>query len=385
MRIGFLFNHDQVHQVAHALPIAAAFRLSHPSVEVVVAVSNARLQAEVARLSALLGVSLPVLRLERGGRARRLIDLLDAVLPAKRLSLYGDNLDFFRSLDALVVPEKTSLVLKRRHGLSLPIIHSRHGAGDRAIGFNAESAEFDHILVSGRKIAERLIGQAGVAPERISVVGYAKFDLAVPRAALPFADPTRPVVLYNPHNSPHLSSWFRDGRAVLDYFRRSDRYNLIFAPHVMLFERRFAASLDRLRLARVGRVPRSVLRAPNIHVDLGSPASTDMRYTDAADLYLGDVSSQLYEYLRRPRPCLFLDSHHVRPEGDPSYAGWAAGPVINGPAELDAGLRRALEMHPAYLKAQRALFTESFDLTDEPSSERAARAILRALGSSAGV
>jgi len=36
--------------------------------------------------------------------------LLNRFLPYEKLAIYGDNLDFFRSLDALVVTESTSSV-----------------------------------------------------------------------------------------------------------------------------------------------------------------------------------------------------------------------------------------------------------------------------------
>jgi hypothetical protein len=380
MRIGFLLNHDQVHQVAHSVPIAAAIRQMAPAVELVVAVTNDRLAAEATRLAAKLGTTLPLLRLHhRGAMTRMAVRLLDGIAPVGRATIYRDNLDFFRSLDGLVVAEKTSLILKQHYGLKLPMIHTRHGAGDRAIGFDRASAGFDHVLVSGAKIRERLIADAGVAPERISVVGYPKFDLPSDRAALPFADPNRPIVLYSPHVSPHFSSWFRHGQAVLAFFAASDRYNLVFAPHVMLFQRPVAMALKPFRMARVGRVPAVIRAAPNIHVDLGSPACTDMSYTDAADLYLGDVSSQIYEYLHRPRPCLFLDSHHVRPADDPNYAAWAAGEVIEEPAGLGRALDRAFRDPARYRPVQERLLASTFDLTAEPSSKRAARAILAAL------
>ena len=32
-----------------------------------------------------------------------------------------------------------------------------------------------------------------------------------------------------------------------------------------------------------------------------------MAYTQRADIYLGDVSSQVYEFLLNPRPCVFLN------------------------------------------------------------------------------
>jgi hypothetical protein len=382
MKIGFLFNHDQIHQVAHSLPIAMELVRQAPSQQIVVVTTNRRLTDEVRRHATSAGVDLQIVQLGlRTAFTRFATRHLESVLPIAKLGIYRDNLDFFGSLDALVVAEKTSLLLKTRYGLDqLRLIHTRHGAGDRAIGFNKASAGFDHVLVSGPKIRDRLIREAGIEPDRLSTVGYPKFDLMraePPR--LPFQANGKPTVLYNPHVSPHLSSWYRHGRAVLEHFLRDDRTNLIFAPHVMLFHRRFVLTIDKLRIDRPGLIDQRVLDAPNIHVDLGSRACTDMTYTAAADIYLGDVSSQVYEFLHQPRPCLFLNSHGVDWQGDANYAHWQAGPVIEGPQDLGDALDRAVAEHSRYLPVQRELFRRSFDLTDEPSASRAARAVLAAL------
>lgn len=380
MRIGFLFNHDQVHQVAHSLPIAIALARGETGAEIVVATTNGRLSAEVIRLAGgLIGAGIELVELGlRSSGSRLLAATLDSLLPAAKLFIYGENLDFFRSLDVLVVTEKTSLILKTRHGLTdLKIIHTRHGAGDRAIGFDKASALFDHVLVSGHKIRDRLIDEAKVDPCKISVVGYPKFDLPPAGAAVhPLLDDTRPVVLYNPHVSPHLSSWYNAGRQVLDWFVKHDEYQLIFAPHVMLFERAFVLTIDQLRIDRPGRIDEKYLRAPNIHIDLGSRASTTMVYTDRADIYLGDVSSQVYEFLRKPRPCAFVNSHWLWWEGDPNFAHWQSGPVIETAEGLDWAIAAAQDEHVSdYRQVQEELFEYSFDLTDEPSSLRAARAL----------
>ena len=380
MRIGFLFNHDQVHQVAHSLPIALAMARNGVDAEIVVATTSPRLTAEVIRLGGgLIGAGIQLVELKlTSRRSRMLAGALETVLPATKLLVYSDNLDFFRSLDVLVVAEKTSLILKTRYGLDkLAIVHTRHGAGDRAIGFDKASAGFDHVLVSGPKIRDRLVLEAKVDPAKISVVGYPKFDLAPARPGVrPLLDDGRPVVLYNPHVSPHLSSWYGAGRRVLDWFVEHDEYQLIFAPHVMLFERPFVLSIDRLRLDRAGRIDERYLRAPNIQIDLGSRASTTMAYTDRADIYLGDASSQVYEFLRRPRPCVFLNTHHLAWQNDPNFAHWRAGPVIDDPADLGAALAQARQNHESvYRPIQQAMFDYSFELTEEPSSARAARAL----------
>ncbi|BBC72986.1 conserved hypothetical protein [Altererythrobacter sp. B11] len=376
-RVCFLFNHDQSHQIAHSLPIALelAARGTH---EVVLAAGSAPLAERLRQMAGAAGGRARIVEL---GLTRPLSRFaaasLQGLIPARKILLYRDNLDFFRGFQALVVTEKTSLLLKTRYGLDSPrIIHTRHGAGDRAIGFGPESARFDLVLVSGPKIARRLTAEAGVDPARIRVTGYPKFDLyGEHRIASPFPDPTRPTVLYAPHPSPRLSSYYRMGPALLRAFAQSDRYNLIFAPHVMLFQRRYTVTISPPALSRVAPVDPWVAQCPHILVDRGSPAATDMSYTNLADVYCGDVSSQVYEFLLHPRPVLHLDAHGFDWRDDPSFAHWHAGPVAGPEADILAEVDRAIATHGDYLPTQRALFADSFSVTDQPASRRAAQAI----------
>lgn len=387
MRIGFLFNHDQTHQVAHSLPIALALADSDFKGEIIVATTNERMKREVLHMAgAEIGRRIQHVDLDLKGRSRFLSRLLESIIPSRKLLVYGDNLDFFRSLDFLVVAEKTSLVLKNIYGLKhLKIVHTRHGAGDRAIGFDKASAGFDHVLCSGPKIKERLVTEVGLPADKVSIVGYPKFDTIHPVQSVFPAGNGKPTVVYNPHCSPHLSSWFVHGKQVLDFFLAHPEYQLIFAPHVMLFERRFVVTIDKLRIDRPGQIDQRYRDAPNIHIDLGSRASTDMSYTQMADIYLGDVSSQIYEFLLTPRPCLFLNSHGVDWQNDPNYAHWQAGPVITSPDELGAGLRRAIDTHAStYMPVQQEMFARSFDLTDKPSSQRAAAVLMQLAAAASG-
>lgn len=375
-RICFLFNHDQTHQLAHSLPIALAM-IQEGAHEVVLAASTESLEQEIRRQSGDALGRATIVRLDLTSAASKSTNwLLGSVLPVRKLLLYRDNLDFFQSFDALVVSEKSSLLLKTRYGLKLPIIHTRHGAGDRDIGFNRESAVFDLVLVAGSKIRDRLIQQAGVDPDRIAIVGYSKFDLCSDnKADVAFADPSLPTVIYNPHPSPHLSSWYRDGMAVLHAFKDQNRYNLIFAPHVMLFSRRWVFTVDKLSMAAVRKPDPRLLQASNIHTDLGSSASNDMSYTNRADIYIGDVSSQVYEFLYRPRPCLFLNSHSVDWQDQASYLHWRAGPVIDRPDTIIAAVDAAVAGHVDYLSVQRELLNSTFSVTETTAPVRAAKAI----------
>jgi hypothetical protein len=379
-KIGFLFNHDQIHQIAHSLPVAIALAAASPDIDISVATTNSLIEAEVTRLLS-IGAHPNLKRVELGISSlssRLMKKAFGRVLPATKLLIYRDNIDYFRSLDALVVTERTSLILKNRYGLkNLEMILIDHGAGDRAIGFGASTAAFDKILAAGPKIKDRLIAEAGVAASKISITGYPKFDtIAKGPAKLPFQSNGNPTVLYNPHLSPHLSSWFKHGRDVLDWFIAHPEFNLIFAPHIMLFQRKAVFTVDKFRMALPGVLDKKYLNKSNIYIDLGSSASTDMTYTNAADIYLGDVSSQIYEFLRLPRPAIFINSHGHDYMEDPNYAHWRTGDVIGSVGELGAALDRAVARHEAsYKMVQKELFDYTFSMTDEPSSHRAARAI----------
>lgn len=378
MRIGFLLNHEGAHQVGHVVPIASALAAASPQVDVDIFVAGGTAEAEVRRSVGSASHRISIVRLKGAGWFGQAVTALSGgAVPAKRISTLRRNRASFASLDALVVPEKTSLMLKSRFGLRhLPLIHTRHGAGDRAVGFDRASGRFDLVLLAGNKIRDRLEEADLLKEDGFAVVGYPKFDRLDLNTPASLFGNGRPTVLYNPHPSPALSSWYKMGPQVLDYFARQRKFNLIFAPHVMLFGKRYQLSLDPPSFGKVAPVPDHVRKLSHIHVDLGSSASVDMTYTRAADIYLGDVSSQVYEFLAHPRPCIFLNPQGLEWEGDPNFAHWIAGPVISDLAGIGHAVETAAEQHHAYRGSQQKLFDYTFDLQDEPSAARAARAIV---------
>jgi hypothetical protein len=380
LRVGFLFNHAAGHQVAHALPIALAMARAHRDVDVRVYVTPGPVEEEVRRLWAAGDKAASNARIERlapPSRAARWITALSGgAVPADRISILRRNLARFAECDALVAPEKTSALLKTRFGLKTALVHTRHGAGDRAIGFDKASSRFDLVLLSGPKIRDRLEAAGLLKPGGYAIVGYPKFDLPPGKPPAPLFDRPRPTVLYNPHPSPSLSSWYRMGPAVLEWFADQDRFNLIFAPHVMLFAKQWTIGLNPFSVGRVPRIPERVFAAPNIHIDTGSPALFDMTYTALADIYLGDVSSQVYEILRQPRPCVFLDPAGRAWHGDPAFGHWQAGPVVHSVEGMADALSGALADPGGYTQVQEQLFAYSFALDERPSATRAADAIV---------
>ena len=182
----------------------------------------------------------------------------------------------------------------------------------------------------------------------------------------------KPVVMYNPHFDQTVSSWQSVGLQVLDFFAGNQNYNLIFAPHVVLFKR---------NRRHYGFLPKKYYRIANILIDTDSTALSDMTYLLAADMYLGDVSSQVYEFLLNPRPCIFLNAHAVQWQGNPYYSHWTLGQVVDDVVtELPLALENATRTHPQFLSKQREAFTYTFRVEgDSTAAERGADAIARFL------
>ncbi|HEX7871672.1 MAG TPA: CDP-glycerol glycerophosphotransferase family protein [Sphingobium sp.] len=377
LTVGFLFNHDALHQVRHSAPVIAELVLV-PDVQVVVLTSSAAQEAEVRHLIGAAAARVRFVALSVGAAARALDAVLGLIVPFRRIAVLRENLEAFRTLDVLVVPESTSMMLRDRFGLAdLKFVRVQHGSGDRSVTFRPVIARFDLMLLAGEKVRERMIAAGLTTAERSALVGYPKFDTVDPAApgARLFAN-DRPTVVYNPHFEPTLSSWFDMGVDLLDWFAAQDRFNLIFAPHVMLFERRIHASVEHRRMRWRRDLPDRYAGLPHMLIDTGSAASTDMSYMKAADIYIGDISSQIYEWIARPRPAIFLNPSHTDWRGSADFAHWHLGEVVEGMDALPTALDRAVTEPDTYAAAQGQAFARTFSVTDEPASRRAARAIV---------
>jgi hypothetical protein len=257
----------------------------------------------------------------------------------------------------LVTTEISSAWLRRVPGFASRLILIKHGAGDREGGYKKRHADFDLTLVAGDKDRRRMIDRGLCTPETVAVGGYPKFELKADRQR--FFPDDKPVLLYNPHFDAKLSSWVRHGPAVLAVLESLTDWNVIIAPHTKL----------------ACTVPSIVSMAPHIRVDMGSRHSIDMSYTMSADVYLGDVSSQIYEFLIQPRPCVFLnlDQHDASCD---TFAHWRLGQVIERADALPTALARANDLQPGFVAAQEAAMEQSIDLSPVPASQRQADIIL---------
>lgn len=293
-----------------------------------------------------------------------------------KLPILVANARWLAGFDAIVTPERTTAAL-RQMGVRRPkLIYTQHGAGDREGPFEPRLARFDLVFAAGPKQRDRMVGEGWIAPERCAVVGYPKFDLVerLGASALPVFQTPRPVVLYNPHFDSKLGSFPRWGEKILKAFADQQDFNLIFAPHARMFGDRSPDDIPALA---------PFIGQPGIHIDLGaSPAAVDMTYTRAADIYLGDVSSQVYEFVLAPRPCVFLNAQGASWQGQESYRHWRFGAVVEEVSALMPALSAAEANQDLYHAAQIESRAYTFSLEPPNASIRAADAIARLVGSS---
>ena len=382
-RIAFLFLHEQPHQIPHCVPILN---------EVCQAIEDADIRVYVlGREHTDLLTSLMTPHARRKVRMKtlkssRLASGLEALTggaaPLRRIEALMRLCRRLSKTDLIATPSAIAILLKTKFGCrTSTLVYTKHGSGDRAVGYKPSIAKFDHVMVSGPKIRDRMLAEGVIHEGRHSVVGYPKFDCVTlnDEARRDFFGNDKPIVLYNPHFDPTVSSWFRHGEQVLDVFSRQDRYNLIFAPHVMLFSRQIHVTANFSSITWRGYLRKRFERYPNILVDTGSHASIDMTYTQAADIYLGDVSSQVYEFLYRPRPCLFLNSHDIAWEDDPNYANWHLGEVVRSPSEIEAALEKFESGAADYSAEQARAFRDTFGPSVKGGAKRAADALLSLL------
>lgn len=349
--VAFLFIGGP-HQVFHLAPVAAEFSKIATEARVVCLYSDPRTRAALEQVTlAMPGSHMAIERIELPAWAK----VASALLRRRSLRKIPELMAVSRRLrgtHAIVTPERTSAALRHLGHRDTLMIHFRHGAGDRLVRSEKRLRSFDLIAVHGEKYVHRAMNQHGIPAERLRVAGYVKLDfltmLAARRRQLFPND--RPIILYNPHFERGQSSW-QDARAIIEAVRSDGRYNLIVAPHLRLAENMPAQEIAFWK---------SFEDAERIIVDFDSLRLVDMTYTRAADIYLGDVSSQIYEFLAYPRPVVFFNSHCVAWRDNPHYACWALGEVADDAVGLMCAIDNARENHADVEEAQHQAVLEAF-------------------------
>ncbi|WP_313114604.1 CDP-glycerol glycerophosphotransferase family protein [Aequorivita sediminis] len=291
-------------------------------------------------------------------------------LPRKGFWIKKHKKYILTNFDAIIFTDYYhKYLLKAREDRNKPkFIFLEHGTPGRAYAYNKDILDFDFHLQCG-KFHNKSLKEKKLLNDQYKITGYPKLDVVkLDDTERIFAN-NKPTVLYNPHFTPPLSSWHFMGLEILEFFYKSKDYNLIFAPHINLFNK---VGGDDPAL-----IPQKFRTAENIHIDLGSDKSVNMTYTKTADIYMGDVSSQVYEFMTNPRPCIFLNPDDVDYKDDINYRFWQCGDVINSINEMNEALNNCHKIHQKKYKAVQETISSENYYTEEGStpSERAASAI----------
>jgi len=365
-RVAFLFLGETL-LVPHLWPIAEALAVLDPALPIDLWVASTTHEALLGAWSA----DMPSMRLRRapGFRPDGGADGRNPRLPAK-LPMLARLAPRLLGTRVAVCAEQTSLWLPRVAPFHpTRFVKTSHGSGSMSARSDRRRRAAWRTFTSSAAERDALLAH-GLDPTRLFVTGYVKsaFRQRTPAAAL-FPE-RKPVLLYTPHWQRSRSSWWAWGRQVVAMLVAQEGWNVILAPHQRLFER------DRDAQAALA----EVAQLPHVHVDTGSFAGVDGSYTAAADLYLGDTSSQVVEYLARPRPCVFLNPDRLdwRAAGDHGF--WACGEVVDRLDALPTALAHAADHHAGYADAQARFAATMLGDTGPHVAARAAALVRDALG-----
>lgn len=291
----------------------------------------------------------------------------------ERIVVLRENIAELNSYDAIIATEYTAGILKNM-GLEKPkLICIMHGAGDRLVNDEALIKNFDFTLLPGPKVREYFQNLGYLNAQNSKVIGYPKFDIfeAVGKKSSFKFKNGKDFVLYNPHYQKKTKTYDTCLNKMIAGFGKQDIYNLLISPHIKIFHKDFGFY-------------KKTLKKKNNHtvfIDTGSPAMLDMTYTSSASIYIGDGSSQVYEFLVNPRPCIFLNPKKLEWRGNRNFLHWTLGEVVESPDQIMPAVFRAFDKHIFYRPLQERLFLETFGAPILGASQRGADAIFEYLTS----
>ena len=366
IKVGFCFLNHQAH-VRHQLPIAIEYSRMNPDDQVDIIYTTDSVYEEISlNLQDYESNNFNLNKLQ-GSFFKTLAGKIKGRLYPNTKNVINTNKDAFLSYDVLVTPHNTlDRVMALDSERKIKYICIFHGAGDGEVGFDSRFSAYDLLLTSGKDINDRLeLEEIVHANNESKIIGYPKLEGIKPSQTRCF-DNGNLTYLFNPHYEPHLTSWPLWGEDVLKWFSLNPEHNLIFSPHVKLFNGKLPDNLKKY------------LEFPNIYVDVNSGRMMDATYTAQADVYIGDVSSQVYEFLYfGARPVLFLNAIGVKDwRSDPCYKMWRMGDVVNSKKDIGPLIVKCASRHKeTYHDVQGGLLKNKFSITDIPASVRGAKAI----------
>lgn len=243
-----------------------------------------------------------------------------------------------------------------------------HGTGTREYGFENKLKDFDYILAPGNYHKERLTKTLLLTDEKINIVGTPKSDwVKLKRIGKKNLFGNESLIFYYvPHWDMKLSSYLKWRKIILNYFISNEQYNLIFAPHPLV---------KHLSEKEGYKIESDLKSSNNIIIDHGGKNSIDGTYSSLADIYIGDISSIVTEWiLQRPRPCIFINAHKKKWENNDDYYMWKFGSVISDFNDFEKIVKKSINSND-YEREQKNLRDELVQPNIKPASDLCAEFI----------
>lgn len=335
---GFIYL-GEIHHINHFITIAVALAQNHNVTILTYPDEHKYLRDALKRLN---GNKVHIKELTTNPFRAFTDKIKKRALPRKGFWMKKNRHYLLNKFDALFFTDYIHhKLLKYRKAREYPkFIKIPHGLAGRAYSYKEDLKDFDLHIIFGKHYKKQLENQ-GLLGRETHLAGYLKLDAIVDKSMPQLFDDDKPIVLYNPHFDSDYSSWNTMGIQVLKFFKSQDKFNLIFSPHINLFNK-VGIEADVSALAPFENYS-------NIFIDTGSTACVDMVYTQLADVYLGDVSSQSLEFIISPRPCIFLNTHKVRDyESNHNYHFWKNGQVIDNIDHLQQALNKTESTFKTY-------------------------------------
>ena len=365
--VAFLFLGETL-LIPHLWPIAEAMAQDAPDVPIDLWISTSVHEALLGGWS----LPYPNMRVRRAPGFRHVPlpqDGRNPVLPGK-MPMLARLAPRLVGAAGVVCAEQTSLWLPTILPLGLPpFVKTSHGVGSMSARDDRRRRAATLTLVPS-ELERGTYLQRGFDPARIVATGYMKasFTHRTPARAL-FPEP-RETIVYAPHWQRRRSSWWAWGREIVAMLAAQDRWNVILAPHQRLLETE----------PEVRAILQQAAHRPHVHADWSSFAMVDGSYMAAADLYLGDTSSQVIEFLATPRPCVFLNNEAIDWRATDDHDFWHCGEVIDTLDRLADALGEAPGRHAAFADAQIRIAGAALGATDAGAPHRAVAEIMPVLG-----
>jgi hypothetical protein len=365
-KIGFLYT-NKAYSVYHSLGVAIEMaKFDNYDIHILCTKSNETLVHEYLERFNCSNISVKVLRPTWYFNLPHSLEIKYQWKP----NILRKYATFYKTFDVFVFTMYDDLYLKKEILIDSPHIKyicANHGVSNRAYSFDERITAFDFFFLLDNNDVKTRKSLNQLTPDNHVMTGLNKYDLIKDLPLPRLFNNDKPIVIYNPHWTVENTSFHKFGRQILEYFSKSKDYNLIFAPHYLLLARNWSLLP----------VYHKYKRFDNIIVDSTSQKCNNMTYTRIADFYLGDISSQVYEFLfERAKPCLFLDAHEIVQKDIDKPLSWDLGQVVDEIHDIEKLIKQAFENHKdLYLSNQENRIKQMFDVGSKTSSQIATEAV----------